>query len=257
MAPIEREDAKGAYNAAQFATTHWSVVLAAAQDPAPAATEALGQLCRAYWYPLYAFVRKKGYAPHDAQDLVQGFLARILAGKGLRGVEQGHGRFRFYLLSAMRHFLADEWDKANAEKRGGGVAIFPLDELRPEGRFSQDLADHSTPERLYDRAWAETVLDRVTARLREAYRSDGNASRFDLLEGYLLHDPERLTCAQIGAKLGLAEGTVKSELHRLKKRYRSLLRAEVAHTVASPVEIEGEIRCLMTTVGGSGPAGST
>jgi RNA polymerase sigma factor (sigma-70 family) len=236
--------------ARHFATTHWSVVLAASDGDSPAATEALERLCRTYWYPLYAFLRRKGYPPSDAEDLVQGFLLQVVAGRGLKDVEQGHGRFRSYLLGALRHFLANEWDKARAEKRGGGVALLSLEELGPENRYSRDLADDSTPETLYERTWAATVLERVHRWLRREYRDNGKENRFDIFEGYLMSESKGLTYAEAGARLGIAEGTVKAEVHRLRKRYRSLLRAEIAHTVKSPEDISEEIRLLIAAISG-------
>jgi len=236
--------------AAQFATTHWSVVLTAAGGSSPAAREALEKLCRAYWYPLYAFVRRQGYSPPDAEDLVQEFLARVVAGHGLKGVEQGHGRFRSYLLGAFRHFLINEWDKARAEKRGGGVALLSLEELGPEERYGRQLADDANPETHYERAWAATVLEQVHNRLRAEFRDSGKEDRFEVLEGYLMSDGRGPAYAEAGARLGITEGAVKAEVHRLKQRYRALLRAEIAHTVASPADINEELRFLIAVLSG-------
>jgi len=236
--------------ARQFATTHWSLVLTAVGGDSPAAAEALEKLCRAYWYPLYAFLRRKGYQPSDAEDLVQGFLLQVVAGQGLKHVEQGHGRFRSYLLGALRHYLINEWDKTRADKRGGGRTFVSLEELSAEERYERHLADEADPETLYEQAWAATVLENVQRRLRAEYRENGGEDRFNLLEGHLLHEGSVPTYAEIGKQLGLAEGSVKAEAHRLRQRYRALLRAEIAHTVASPADINEELQFLIAAMSG-------
>jgi RNA polymerase sigma-70 factor (ECF subfamily) len=231
-----------------FATTHWSVVLAAGRTESAEAHDALEQLCCAYWYPLYAFVRRQGHGPHDAQDLTQEFFARLLAKNYLSTARPERGRFRWFLLAALRHFLANEWDKSQAAKRGGGQRLVPLDELLAEQNYSAEPADRLTAEKLYERAWALTVLQQVRTRLRAEFVAAGRGARFDLLEKFLPGEDSEMTYAQAGQMLGLAEGTVKADVHRLKNRYRELLRAEIAQTVESPAGIDEELRSLITAL---------
>jgi RNA polymerase sigma-70 factor (ECF subfamily) len=235
---------------AEFATTHWSVVLAAADSTLPEAETALEALCRTYWYPLYAFVRHRGHSPQDAQDLVQGFFARLLERHDLAAVEPGHGRFRSFLLTALRHFLANEWDRAQAAKRGGGERRMPLDEILAESQYSREPVHELTAERLYERSWAWTVLEQVCARLREEFRAADQSARFELLEKFLPGEDSELTYAQAGERLGLSEGSVKSEVHRLRQRYRAVLREQIAQTVATPDDVAGEIRHLIAVLSG-------
>ncbi len=234
---------------ARFATTHWSLVLTAATRDSPAALQALEQLCRTYWHPLYTFLRRNGYRPEDAKDLVQSFFVQILERDGLRRVERGHGRFRAYLLGALRHFLANEWDRQQAAKRGGGRTMVSLDGEDAERRYGLEIATTATPETLYQRAWALTVLETVQNRLRREYeRRHQNPSRFDALYPLLANPGNHPTYAQVAARLGLAVGTVKAEVHRLRHRFRSLLRNEIARTVDSPADISDELRALMDAV---------
>jgi RNA polymerase sigma factor (sigma-70 family) len=233
-----------------FATTHWSLVLAAGQGDTPQATAALERLCRIYWYPLYAFVRRQGYSAVDAQDLTQAFFARLLQ-KNLVGVAQPErGRFRWFLLTSLRHFLANEWDRATAQKRGGGTPPIPLDEAEAEGRYRQELSHEQTAEKLYERRWALTVLEQVHQRLREEFAALGHAQHFQLLEQLLPGEERPLSYKEVASELGVAEGTVKCEMHRLKQRFRDLLRAEIAHTVSSPSEIDEEIHYVIQVIGG-------
>jgi RNA polymerase sigma factor (sigma-70 family) len=229
----------------RFATTHWTTVLTAGHTPSPQTLAALEKLCQTYWYPLYAFARRRGHAAHDAQDVVQSFFTHLLEHHGLKHVEQGHGKFRAYLLGAFRHFLANDWDHASADKRGGGKLILSLESLGPESRYAQDLADDAHPEKLYERAWATTLLQQVHDRLREECAQHGKSDRFTALEPFLTGEKCEATYAEIGRHLNLAEGSVKAEVHRLRKRYRTLLRIEIAHTVATPDLISDELRELM------------
>jgi len=239
-----------AQTAGQFATTHWSVVLAAGQQESPEASEALERLCCTYWYPLYAFVRRQGYSAPDAQDLTQEFFARLLQ-KNFAGMAQpGRGKFRWFLLSSLRHFLTNEWDRAKAQKRGGGSRSIPLDEAEAESRYLQDLGHELTADRLYERRWALTVLEQVHHRLREEFVAKGHAQHFKLLEQLLPGESSGCSYRQVAGELGIAEGTVKYELHRLKRRFRALLRAEIAQTVSCPSEIDEEIHHLMEVIGG-------
>src|SRR5262245_33335905 len=182
----------------QFTTTHWSVVLAARNGSSAQASEALEQLCRAYWYPLYAFVRRQGHGPDDAQDLTQEFFARLIEKDFLQHLSHREGRFRSFLLKFVQHFLSDARDKARAQKRGGGQVPVSLDGLAPEDRYALEPTDTLTPELLFERFWAQTLFQRAQARLREEYAASGQADLFDLLKDYSPNAPGALTCAQLG-----------------------------------------------------------
>lgn len=228
-----------------LATTHWSVVLTAGQQDSPEATEALEHLCRSYWYPLYAYVRRQGYSPADAQDLTQGFFLRLLQ-KNLVAVAQAdRGKFRWFLLASLRHYLANEWDRAKAQRRGGRYTFIPLDEAAAEDLYRQDTGQGLAPEKLYDRAWAVMVMQRVRDRLREEYAAAGKAERLEILDELLPGEEGEMTRSEAALRLGLSAGGVRTEIHRLRRRYGELLRAEVAHTVSAPNEIEEELRHLI------------
>jgi RNA polymerase sigma factor (sigma-70 family) len=230
-----------------FATTRWSLV-AAAQDPAaPEARQALAELCAAYWYPVYAYVRRRGHDHHAAQDLTQGFFARLLEKNDLAAADETRGRFRSFLLTACQHFLANEHDRATAQKRGGGQAHVPLDFADADGRYTREPADQTTPERVFDRQWALGVLDRVLAGLRNEYAESGRIRLFDTLKGSLTGSTET-GYAELADRLGMTEGAVKVAIHRLRQRYRDRLRAAIAETVATPEEVEDEIRDLFTAL---------
>ncbi|MEK7674270.1 MAG: sigma-70 family RNA polymerase sigma factor [Verrucomicrobiota bacterium] len=245
--PLLQEDAKPA-NSEWFVTTHWSVVLAAGQGDAPDAQAALEQLCRTYWYPLYAFVRRLGHAPPDAEDLVQSFFASVLEKKSLRHADPLRGRFRTFLLACLKNFMAKEWQRRRAGKRGGGTPVFSLDQLGPEVLYDRESVHALTPEQLYDRAWAWGVLERVRDRLRDDYARRGQAQRFALLESFLPGETSELTYAEAGRQLGLSEGSVKAEVHRLKQRYRSWLRTMIAPTVTHLDEVDDELRALFAAL---------
>src|SRR5262245_16785478 len=193
-----------------FATTHWSLVLRAGDQTVPESQQALEALCRAYWYPLYAFVRRRGYTPHQAEDSTQEFFARLLSGSGLAGVHPDKGRFRTFLLAAMKHFLADEWDYATRLKRGGGREFLSWDALEPEARYSLEPASNASDEILFDRQWARAIISDVLARLRTEAERDGALNRFDTLKPYLVTAAPEGSYATAGAKLGLSEAAVKS-----------------------------------------------
>lgn len=229
---------------AEFRTTHWSLVLQAGGGSAQSAA-ALEKLCRAYWAPLFGFVRRQGHGVHAAQDLTQEFFARLLAGNSLAAVHPAKGRFRSFLLASMKHFLANEWDRARAQKRGGGREIYSLDEACEEDRQGFDPADTASPDKLYERRWAEAVLARVNARLRREYEAAGQAARFDTLKVYLLDGYEPVSYAESAARLGLSESAVKSAIHKLRRRYGEMFRTEIAHTVSRPEEVEEEIHFLL------------
>jgi RNA polymerase sigma-70 factor (ECF subfamily) len=234
-------------HAGAFATTRWSVVLTAG-NATPEAEDALAALCHQYWYPLYAFVRRRGYAPHDAQDLTQEFFTRLIGKGWLGGVVRERGRFRSWLLTAMKNFLSNEWDRARAEKRGGGIPAVSFDELTAEQRYAVEPTDAGGAEKLYDRCWALQLLDRVLGRLGEEFEKAGKRHVFDALKATILGDAAPL--AEIAAELDASEGAVKAAAHRLRQRYRELLRAEIAQTVPLAADIDDELRHLFSALAG-------
>ena len=228
-----------------FATTHWSVVLAAGQSADAQASEALEQLCHTYWYPLYAYVRRRGYNHEDAEDLTQEFFARFLAGKYLARVDRERAKFRSYLLGALNHFLADAWDHAHRTKRGGGQAVPTLDLRSGEFRYTLEPLEELSPDRLFDRRWAFTLLDQVLSRLRQEYERSGKGRLFEKLSAFLPGDAELDSYGDLAKELGTTEGAVRVAVHRLRRRYGQLFSTEVAHTVANPAEIHDEMRYLL------------
>jgi DNA-directed RNA polymerase specialized sigma24 family protein len=233
-----------------FATTHWSVVLAARDPDSPRAAEALEELCRAYWYPLYAYVRRQGYSPEDAQDLTQEFFARLLAKGYLTAVHREKGKFRWFLLSAIKRFLNNEQQRALATKRGGGVFHVPFDGEKAENRYRLEAADHLTPDKLYDRAWAVNLIEAANRSLEEEYLLEGRAECFERLKVFLSGDTPQVRYADVGAALHMTEGSVKVAVHRLRHRYRDVLREQIAQTVATRTEIEEELRGLLAIFAG-------
>ncbi|MDQ3624704.1 MAG: sigma-70 family RNA polymerase sigma factor [Verrucomicrobiota bacterium] len=229
---------------ARFGETRWSVVRAARDGDSPAARQALAELCRVYWYPLYAFVRRSGHAPEEAEDLTQAFFARLLARDFLALVAPEKGRFRSFLLTAMKRFLVNEWHRATAKKRGGGEAPVPIDGAWAEDRYHAEPADPATPELLYERRWALTLLENVLAGLEAEYAGAGRAPIFEALQPMLAWHSGDQPYAAIAARLGLSEGAVKVAMYRLRRRYGDRLRAEIAQTVSSAEEVEDEIRRL-------------
>lgn len=231
-----------------FVTTRWSVVLTAGHSDTTHARAALEKLCQTYWYPLYAYVRRRGHSPADAQDLTQAFFARLLERNWVGRADQQKGRFRSFLLSALNHFLADEWDRVRAQKRGGGVAPLPLQFDTAETRYGHEPADQVTPESSYERRWALTLLDEVLHRLRSEYEQEGRAELFAALHPCLVGDRTSQPYAELAVELGVSEGTVKSAVHRLRQRYRQLLRDEIAQTVAESGEVDEELRHLFAVL---------
>ena len=232
-----------------FTTTHWSLVLEA-QGETPAAQRALEILCRTYWRPLYGFARRHGLGREEAQDLVQEFFARLLAHRNLDTVRREKGRLRSYLLVSLKRFLATERHRASSVKRYETGPHIPLDEL-----LESDLADFERTEsfsadRLYERRWALAVLEQVLMRLESEYQAAGNAALFERLKEFLVGERGRPTQAEIATELGMTENAVKQAFHRLRQRYRVLLREEIAHTVAQPGDVEGELRHLVSVLRG-------
>ena len=233
--------------AGEFVTTHWSVVLEA-QGESLAAQEALERLCRMYWRPIYAFIRRRGVAPPEAEDLTQGFFASLLEHRNLDAVRKERGRLRSYLLGALKYFLADERRRGMAIKRGKGQYLIPLEELRADVRVETEPADPVTAELIYERRWASTLLERVFNLLKAEYQRAGNAALFDSLKQLLAGEPDSPSQAEIAAELRTTENAVRQAFHRFRRRYQSLLRKEIAHTVATPGDIEDELRHLIAVV---------
>jgi RNA polymerase sigma factor (sigma-70 family) len=236
--------------AREFTTTHWSVVLAASDATSPRAEMALAELCRTYWYPLYAFVRRKGNSPHDAEDLTQAFFARLLERNYVAQADRERGRFRTYLLAALTHFLADEWDKARRLKRGGGREIISFDAASAEERYRLEPVDQLDAAKLYERRWVTTLFERVLARLEEEFHGSGKSELFEQLKGSLLAEERGLSYSELGNQLGLKEDAVKQAVHRMRRRYRELFREEIAQTVAGPGEVEDELKHLFAVLSG-------
>ncbi len=235
------------HGAVAFATTHWSVVLEA-QGKSPAAQEALEKLCRTYWRPIYGFVRRQGSKPEEAEDLTQGFFALILERKDLNIVRKEKGRLRSYLLTSVKHFLADESRHAMAVKRGKGQRLIPLDDIRERERVDVERSDRLTADQIYECRWAFTVLEEVMARLRDEYRSAGNVRFFDQMKKMLMDEPSRLSQAQVASEFDMTENAVKQAFYRFRQRYQTILREEISHTVAMPSDIEDELRHLIAVV---------
>lgn len=231
-----------------FTTTHWSVVLAAGQGASPQATDALGKLCRTYWHPLFLYVRRLGHNAEQAQDLTQEFFARLLEKNYIEAADPEKGRFRSFLLTAFKRFLANEWDRANRQKRGGGQHVISLDEMNVEGKFLAEPTDPMTPEKAFDRRWALRLLEEVLNRLEKEYSANGKSKVFEELQVLLTGEKSQSPYVEIAARLRMSEGTLKVTVHRLRQRYRELLRLEVANTVASPEDIDGEIRHLFAAI---------
>lgn len=231
-----------------FGTTHWSVVQAACDSEASQAPTAMETLCLTYWYPLYAFIRRTGRSAHDAEDLTQAFFTRLLEKDYLAAVDRTKGTFRSFLLIALKRFLADEQDRAQAQKRGGGRSIISLDAIQAEEQYQLEPSHNLTPERLFERRWALTVLDRARARLQAEYAAAGKSDLFERLKGFHHPDESTVAYADIAAQLDLPQNTVKSHVHRLRKRYRQLVRDEIAQTVSDPSAVEAEIRDLLDAV---------
>lgn len=245
MAPDAAAGKLGVPATAEFTTTHWSVVLAAGDSGTRGSREALEELCRAYWYPLYAFARRKGHPPEDAKDLTQAFFERFLEKGYIKDVVKEKGRFRTFLLTAFRRFLCDEFDRATAAKRGGGIPLMPLDVSGVEAQQHQTGGTLDSPELVFDRAWAETAVLTTVERLRAEYQAEGKAGFFDALKPYLSHPGGRESYSATGRQLGMSADAVAMAVARMRRRYRERVRAEIANTVATPAEVNDEMRYLV------------
>jgi RNA polymerase sigma-70 factor (ECF subfamily) len=244
----ETTGAPGAVGQPLFATTHWSVVLAAAQEETPEAAAALERLCSTYWYPLYAFIRRQGYDVADAQDLTQGFFAHILSRRFLQRACPAKGKFRSFILGSLKFFLADELAKLQAQKRGGGRALVFLDAHTAEERYRLEPVEVMDADRLFERRWAITLLDRVLERLEAEFLGAGKQRLFARLREFLLGDRGSATYQEVGEALGMTEGAIKVAVHRMRQRYRELFREEIAQTVADPAEADEEMRHVFAAI---------
>jgi RNA polymerase sigma factor (sigma-70 family) len=241
----ESEGALGVAGQPLFATTHWSVVLAARNQETPEAAAALEQLCCSYWQPLYVYVRRRGYGPEDAQDLTQQFLAQFLSKGGFGLANPARGRFRTFLLNSLQHFLTDEWKRARAIKRGGGKLAISLDAQAEAERYCLEMAENLTPERAYERRWAMSLLEEVLAAMKQEYEQAGKGQLFRALQSFVWGPGESPSYAQIATDLGVTEGAARVAVHRLREQYRQRLRAHVAQTVDDPGQVEDELRYLI------------
>jgi RNA polymerase sigma-70 factor (ECF subfamily) len=228
-----------------FVTTHWSVVLAAKDKSSPQSDQALEALCRTYWYPLYVFVRRQGHQPADAQDLVQEFFARLLQKDYLQSVERERGRFRTFLIMVLKRFLANEWDRARAQKRGSGQTPLPLDVELAETRFQEEASVDMAADLAFDRHWGVALLDQALEQVRSEHERQGKGREFECLRQYLTVDRETIPYLEVAVQLGQSEAAVKMAVHRLRRRYRAVFRELIAQTVATPEDVEAEMRHLL------------
>jgi RNA polymerase sigma factor (sigma-70 family) len=232
----------------RFATTHWSIILAASDSASTQHESALNKLCQTYWFPLYVYLRRRGYDSHQAEDYTQGFFAGILERKGLRKADPKYGKFRSFLLASLKNFLADEWDRGRAQKRGGDKKVLSLDFDAAASRYEREPAHQMSPEKLFERSWALTVLTRAMDRLKAESTSSDKQQLFDCLKIYLTAEKDAVPYKDVAVKLGMTEGAVKVAVHRLRRRYRELVRDEIAQTVITEAQVDEEIRDLFTAL---------
>jgi RNA polymerase sigma-70 factor (ECF subfamily) len=231
-----------------FHTTHWSVVLAAGEEGSEQASAALSRLCQTYWFPVYAFIRKRGHSPEQAQDFTQEFFATFLEKNYVARAARDRGRFRVFLMASVQNFLHNQHDKAQAQKRGGGQTLLSLDYELAEERYRVEPAEESDPAKIFEQQWTAMLLESVLNRLRDEFSAEGRVGLFEDLQAHLWGDAESIPYAQLGQKCGLKESSIKTIAHRLRQRYREMLREEIAQTVAMPGEVDDEIRHLMRVV---------
>ena len=232
----------------RFATTHWSVVIAAGSPESSGYQQALETLCQTYWFPLYAYLRRHGYDTHQAEEHTQAFFARILEKQNLRLADPERGKFRSFLLATLKHFLADERDRARAKKRGGGRKALSIDLQEAESQYALELADRLSPDKLFDKSWALTVLDRTMARLKAELAGKNKQELFEHLKAHLTAEKGSVPYRSVAAELGMTEGSVRVAVHRLRRRYRKLLRDEITQTVATVDQIDEEINDLFAAL---------
>jgi len=233
-----------------FATTHWTVVLAAGNRSTPLSDDALEELCRTYWFPLYAYVRRRGHTKADAEDLTQAFFARFLAKNYLEGLSAERGRFRAFLLASLKHFLTNEWKKSQRLKRGGGEALLSLDWQTADTKFQVAATAEPSPDKAFDREWALALLAKVIERLQKECEAGGKAKLFEQLKTFLTAGKDGTAQAEVAKALGMEEGAVRVAIHRLRKRYRTLLRNEIAQTLADTADVDEEMRALFGAFSG-------
>jgi DNA-directed RNA polymerase specialized sigma24 family protein len=234
----------------EFTTTHWSLVLGAADHSSPRSEAALERLCKLYWYPLYAYVRRSGHTAEDAQDLTQNFFARLLSKDYLRLADSQRGRFRTFLLTSLQRFLVNDWKKAGAQKRGGGRRAVSLDMDASEQMYQIEPPDTATPESIFEKRWALAVLETVMVHLGEEFNASGKGGQFEALKDLLWGEKTSRPYSVVAGELGMTEGALKVAVHRLRHRFRELLRAEVAQTVASAEDVDEELRHLISVISG-------
>jgi len=234
----------------RFQTTHWSLVLAARTGESEESRDALEKLCEAYWFPLYAFIRRKGYAAEEARDLTQGYFAKLLERRDLRQVRPELGRFRSFLLASVEHFLSNELDRERAKKRRPGGGWISLDIREAEDRYAMEPADTLTPESLFERKWAGTVLSRTFAKLEADWTAQERSDRIQALSGFIVGEETAASYREVGDALGMSENAVKAAVHRLRKRFGQFLREEISQTVRDPRDVDDEIRHLLGAVSG-------
>jgi DNA-directed RNA polymerase specialized sigma24 family protein len=232
----------------QFTTTHWSVVIAASQQDSSESMAALEILCRTYWYPLYAYIRRRGYEPADAQDLTQEFFARLLSKQYLRAVDHRKGKFRSFLLAALEHFLCNEWRRSNTQKRGGHFTFISLDNERAEQQYLQTPVANHSPEQVFDQQWAITLLERALAKLQEQLVGAGKGALFDHLKIFLTGEKSSVSYAELVGKLKMTKAALKMSVSRMRHQYGEILRSEIASTVEGPEEIEEELHALFAAL---------
>jgi RNA polymerase sigma factor (sigma-70 family) len=249
MSKSQDKQSSAAEQCRWFTTTHWSVVLSAQDRQSPQSEAALAALCENYWLPLYAYTRRSGYSSHDAQDLTQEFFAQLLEKDFLKDVDHRRGKFRSFLLATLKHFLSHQREHDRAQKRGGGRVPFSLDFQDAENRYRLEPEDTATPERVYQRRWALTLLDRVLQRLEDEYAGAGKGGLFAALKEFLTAGRQSRPYRPVAEELGMTEGATKVAVHRLRRRYRELLKEEIAQTVADPADIDDELRDLFAAVG--------